>query len=789
MSTNNSKYSWLKGAQTVGSIRKKSHDQRGLDSKRNYSSFWMDDDKDTRFGVKHSANSDTVKLVKLQSYRKAVTNFVKIVTKQEIPVLWYGDTSFTDGKGITLSTGIKDSNFDVTVGLALHEASHIKLTNFELVQAVYGHPDTAIRTKYRELLIIRDAAFNKAQSKGLYDHADRLKGLHNWIEDRRIDHYVFSTSPGYRAYYHKLYDEYWNSAEVARGIVSAKYADPTNFESYEFHIYNMINPLFNAKVMPGLEKIAKLINLHNIQRLKSTEDTFKLTVEVFHTILDQMQDASSSKGADPHQQSGGQGSGDQEEQQQPTGSKTDPNSKQEKGKQPKGENKKNAEQADGGADGDEQEEGEQGEQTNGGDGQQKEGDEGDQQQSEGNGDGDRSEADGGDDEESEVNELVKLDSSSAAEVAANMVLRKQRDFLKGNSTKKRATKVLQKELERIAAQDIEIESSNFLGKTRPVLNLNYTNEVKLGSLFDKLDQVGEDIPYTDRITISKILTANHYFGADPIDFPTSYSRQQKEVSTGLELGALLGRKLQVHNDVRTTVINRLRSGKIDNRRLAHAGYGIESVFNQITVNQCKPAHVHISIDGSGSMVGSCWNNTVKMVVAIAKAVKYTQNIDLRVSIRSTRGGTPCNIICYDSNINSLNHLCRLLTHFYPSSDTPEGLCYEGMLKSNLLKPSDSSVDSYLINISDGMPQGYHNYCGPAAFQHTHRMVQKMINELNMQVLSYFVSTPSSYDEPGQIRKPSADFVKMYGKTAEAIDANSVIQIARTMNKLFLSSRV
>lgn len=754
MSTKKAKYSWLQGAQTVVSKRKKSHDSRGLNSKHTYSSFWMDQDDDDRFGSRFAdagkASTDTVKLVKLLAYRKAVTNFVKIVTKQEIPVMWYGDGSFTNGKAITLSTGIKDSNFDVTVGLALHEASHVVLTDFDLLRGVYASyvaaNDDAL-SKYLGLRKILEATGTRAGSKGITNYVSHFKDLHNWIEDRRIDHYVFSTSPGYRAYYHKLYDEYWNSKDIAVGIISSKYADPTKFDSYEFHIYNMINPLFNAKVMPGLDQIVKLIGLGNIERLQSTEDTFLLTNAVFNVILDQMEDA----------QNGSSSSSSSQQQNDSAASKSE-------------------QQSSGMGSGSER--------------QEDKGDQGDQQQP----DGETIDSTDGDHNEDGSEEgAVQLDSSATAEAAAAKVLRDQRSFLNDYLGKKRATNKLQKQLERVAAQDVQIETSSFLGKTRPVLNLYYTNEHKMGRLFDMYQERISAGSRSDSRRMKEIDTemmVNHYFGADNDDFVSHRTAEYVDcVKAGLDLGGLLGRKLQVHNDARVTVTNRLRSGKIDSRRLAHAGYGIESVFNQITVDKCKPAHMHISIDGSGSMLGTKWRNTIKTVVAIAKAVNYVQNIDLQVSVRSTRGGegTPCNIMIYNSKINSLNHICRLLNYFSPNSATPEGLCYEGMLKAGLFKPSDSSVDSYLINISDGMPQGCSNYYGAPAYRHTRSMVQKMTAELNMQVLSYYVEDNYS-GVPKLNLKPSYEFVQMYGKSAEAIDATSVIQIARTMNKMFLSSR-
>ena len=125
---------YLASARKAVSKKNKSYDARGLNAKKNYSSFWMDDEWDNRskfsgLGEKNNS-SDMVKLIKLSNYRRAVTNFVKIVTQRDIPVNWAGSESYTNGEAITLSTDIKDTNFDVTVGLALHESSHIVLTDF-----------------------------------------------------------------------------------------------------------------------------------------------------------------------------------------------------------------------------------------------------------------------------------------------------------------------------------------------------------------------------------------------------------------------------------------------------------------------------------------------------------------------------------------------------------------------------------------------------------------------------------------------------------------------------------
>lgn len=187
---------YIASTRTAVAKKNKFTDYRGLNSKKNYSSFWMDDTWDTssKFGgisTKGSQTSDLVKSVKLANYRRAITNFVKIVTKKEIPVLFQGSVgSWTDGASITVSTDIKDSNFDVTVGLALHESSHIILTDFTLLKDLYQGTNTTVEEVCNKHMTISSSIIR-----------EYIKQMLNWVEDRRIDNYVFSTSPGYKAYY------------------------------------------------------------------------------------------------------------------------------------------------------------------------------------------------------------------------------------------------------------------------------------------------------------------------------------------------------------------------------------------------------------------------------------------------------------------------------------------------------------------------------------------------------------------------------------------------------------
>lgn len=696
----------------------------GFNTKKNYSSFWMDEDSDiySRFGglgTEVKSSSDLFKVIKLNNYRRAVTNFVKIVTNMDIPVTWFNGGSYTDSKTINLTSDIKDNNFDVTVGLALHEASHIKLTDFQILVDLFDGKIQSVRdleTKHQRMC------------------KDLVKEMLNWIEDRRIDHYIFSTSPGYKAYYHKLYDYYWNDKAVDRGFNSKTYCDPSQVSSYEFHIINMLNPLFNAKALPGLEEIAKLIDVRNISRLKSTSEVLEVAVAVVDVIF------TNTQAAKDESQDGGKGE--------------------------KGE-------------GEESQEGEGGEGSEGGEG---------------------NESEGG---ESELRELTDKEAQQVQKALDNM-----RNFLDGVTDKKRTTKGLQKQLDNTATESMQIQSvggTEGVNATSSILMDGITSA--LSDLFAKEDLVKEledkRTATKDSKTRSELYTQLQEVRRELGDHPmrryfneVSWRNETQSVAVrkGLEMGALLGKKLQLHNESRERMDNRLRSGKIDNRRLAHAGYGIDSIFHQITIDKYKKANLHISLDGSGSMHGSNWDSAAQMTAAIAKAITYTQNINLQVSIRGTSGTggieIPLVINIYDSRKNGLNHLARALSEYTCASSTPEGLCFEAMYKQNQLVTGTNDLDSYFLNISDGMP-GMNGYGGYEAVHHTAKWVNKMTNDHKIKLMSFFLS--DNYTD--NMERLLSDFNnswggkafrQMYGRDAAVVNPQSVMDIARELNKKFMT---
>ena len=106
------------------------------------SSFWYDDFDTDDIIVDQLSDKQkkSLDLYKLASSKRAIGNFVNIVTNESIPVKFKerGD-SYTDGKSVVIGSRITEpKDFDVAVGLELHEGSHIKLSDFKMLHDLYN---------------------------------------------------------------------------------------------------------------------------------------------------------------------------------------------------------------------------------------------------------------------------------------------------------------------------------------------------------------------------------------------------------------------------------------------------------------------------------------------------------------------------------------------------------------------------------------------------------------------------------------------------------------------------
>ena len=668
----------------------------------NYSSFWNDNDSSS---VDELLGLDTEKKkgkdpVQLAAHKRAISNFCNILTGQNIPVKFQGSDSYTDGKSITISSNINEKNFDPTVGLALHEASHILKSDFDFLKNLeYNIP--------AEIFVL-------AEGKGIskYEALGQVKNLLNYVEDRRIDYFVFKTSPGYKGYYHEMYKKYFYSKVIDKMLLSSDMRE-LNWESYEARIINLHNKNTQLSSLPGLKEIYSIIGLGSISRLKSSEDAYKVAEDVYRVILRNLDVVKTEETEKSDEEQSLENFKDALDN---MGSETSENM--------------------GGSD-------------SGGSGS----DEG----------FDSSTNDDG----SETQELTDRQKE-----LLKKHLQKQNNFMDGDIQKTKASKKLQNDVEAINSSGATYEN---VGSD---ISQNHWDSRKVG---------GTKCLVVKKLTKSLIDTDQ--FSVCQSWNGSSYGRYEKYnfVEEGLRLGNMLGRKLQVRGEETSLKFTRKDSGRLDKRLISELGFGNSNVFSQTFVTKYNKAYLHISVDASGSMGGSCWNNAMTSAIAMIKAADMVGNIDVVMSVRTTHSprnsntDVPLIVVCYDSRTDKLSKVKSLFKYLNVTGTTPEGLCFEAIMKD--LIPGNSNQDSYFINYSDGQPyygNGDIYYSGREAELHTRKMVTKMKN-MGMKVMSYFIGGDYDYSSDRDMKA----FKNMYGTDASFIKATNMMEVARTMNKKFL----
>jgi hypothetical protein len=205
---------------------------------------------------------------RLASLKAAIGNFVKIVTGKEISIEFStGSESYTDGTSVVIGADFSERNMDANVGLALHEGSHCILTDFQLLKDLPRQVS------------------NYYQIPQEHNIVSRIKTIFNIIEDRRIDHYIYSSASGYKDYYLAMYDKYFN-ADCISTVLKAGMPNIADWDSYEFHLINLTNPHRKVTALPKLWEIWDLIDLANIGRLKNSADALSLSFRIADLIIE-----------------------------------------------------------------------------------------------------------------------------------------------------------------------------------------------------------------------------------------------------------------------------------------------------------------------------------------------------------------------------------------------------------------------------------------------------------------------------------------------------------------------
>jgi len=731
----------------------------GKSHSRYWAGYWdMEDEKYSKPEYKKSSEY----LMRLSGIRRGIANFVKILTNSDIPVHFSsGQQSYTDGEKIVVISASNDpEKFDSMVGLALHEGSHVMLTQnwFKMIQAM------GVTVDKNSILSV-----NPFIPKSIYDLGDKLKRTPkqvfndiklclNFLEDRRIDAWTYEKAPGYRPYYEACYCEHFYSEFVDLALVHPAFRSPA-LKSYEMHLINMFSDKADPDALPGLRKIWEIVNLPHIDRYnKDTrwdafvvkcagvkngtrnyaaaidnddtqplilQDALKIVRTIYENAklvpepeMNQMSEDDQKDGEDfsdlPNYDMGdgeGEGEGDECDKDGEGGECQKCKDGTHKAKDFKLSNKPGKGKLHTMSD-------------------------------------------------KELKEFLKK---------AMKALRKQKQFMQGNTSKENLDDSERSTMENLELSDADLREAGAeispKAKCKVIVYRNVNKEVISHDSFPFSSNYGS------------VLNKNSF--------------SEMAVRDGFKMGAILAHRLRVMNDESTITYCRQRNGKIDKRLVAELGFQNEGIFSQTHVVKMQPVMVDLSIDASGSMNGQKWQKALTLAVALAVAADKTRTMRVRINIRASGGGgTAAVAIIYDSKKDKAIKMRELFPYLFSEGGTPEGLCFEAMRKEIL--EDVKQTRRFFVNLSDGEPAHAwydmdattrEGYSGEPAARHTRHQVED-IRKLGIKVLSYFI-TEYKQDAQQMAKNKHSLFHTMYGKDAVYIDPESVTAIAATLNRLFL----
>ncbi len=636
---------------------------------KHYSSFWLDDGWDKRntsiFDEDEIVQKPKVDVVALAGYRRAIANFVTIVTgESDIKVNFTtAGNSYTDGKTVTISSKLDDKLFDSSVGLALHEGSHIKLSDFSFLKNL----------EYE----IQEELYLLGEKKGFSRHEvmSHVKNLLNYVEDRRIDNFVFTTSPGYKGYYHSMYEKYFYAKIIDKALQSTEHTDEV-IESYMFRIINLTNVNTNLNALNGLRDIWNTIDIKNIGRLKSTQEAFSVASSILATIFDNLQDGieetdeygdkikkPASNGNEESTENGG-GEGD---------SKTlsDEEVKRLKDAMSSGDVKQGH--------------------------------------------------NNGSDIVLSANQKRQLDNA----------IRKQEKFMKGDIQKKKVTKKIQSELGNVEASGMTYEEvgKNVGWSTNGVKCLVVRNLTK--SLIDS--NILQCL-YTSRYSRYSWRDddeATRGFVEDGIALGTRLGKklQVRGESRDTKWSRLDSGRIDKR------LVAELGFG---NERVFQTTFteSYSDAFLHISVDAGGSMNGEKWENAMTSVVAICKAASMIQNVDVVVSIRTTQDSG---NYRSRNSDCyPCILLAYDSRVDKFDKVRRLFPHIGVAGTTPEGLCFEAVMDEIVPTTNDRdsyflnfSDGMPMFSNSDL------SYYNDEAINHTKKMVNEIRNR-GIKVLSYFI---------------------------------------------------
>ena len=714
-----------------------------------WSSYWMDDDSYDYFydttpvktkiridgRTKSNAQVDIARAGRLAAVRRAVSNFVRILTNDDEVTVSFssGQDSYTDGKVVVISAEDKPEKFDMLVGTALHESAHCVFSQglFDLLKkhniGTYGGTSLDNVERFLKECGLDEELMNTPPhvdpekvdvpwTGEAWEHFSNFKNVINFVEDRRIDSEVFHRAPGYRPYYQSMYDKLWNAKDVAKTLIRVVDMNNPTMNSYMFRLVNLTNPAtkYTLDRLPELDKIYNMVDLNKIRRFSHKDGTVnaealvETAAEIYNTILRNVTELQEDSDSDQSEEADAiSGTG----------------------------------------------------MPSGGD------------------DGDLPNLDGGtpqlSDEEIEKKVAEEIGGRTLGKSDPNVekLQEKQQDFLDGNTKKRKLSKKLSDVVSTMEESKTEVSTIKVDGKDYPYLRVQ------------KL---------TDNV---RPLLKSHLVSESPRhESWGTHARQQEWVKTGRRLGQIIVDRIKVRHDRNETKFTRRPLGKIDRRLIYSLGVDNENVFFNKIIQDYQDSVIYLTIDCSSSMSGDKWKNTMILTTGLAYAAKKINNFDIIVNLRYGLDSI-WSITMFDSRIDALTHFTKWMPLFHSAGYTPESIVYEieeKFIKS--LKTNENNV--YFITMTDGQPnyqpsgnRGYHaNFTGwnyyddsdSIAVRHCKKMM-KSFKEMNIKILSYFIGHKNSYGRNTDMEV----FKGSYGRNGINVPLENFSMISRSVNDLLV----
>lgn len=739
---------------------------------KSYSSYWMDfdDDEDDIFKSNQPGSPDadqpveniysTERVVKLASVRRAIANFVRILTNNEkIKVVFSsGKESYTDGKEVVIAAEEDSAHFDSMVGLALHEGAHCLLSDFNLIKNVLSVKNglqflMCLKPELRDS-IMTDAKTGKTNihtaefTIKIKEMQKTIGFIMNVIEDRRIDSFIYKNAVGYRPYYDAMYKKYFFNSEVTKHIkYNPEWRVPT-VENYINWLINIFHPNFDRNALPGLSQMVDMVDLDNIRKYDAANKMpehftawkvsnltpldftkyygefylpngtielrpikynslpllWRTANDIMHLMMQYVVNHNNSQTGDKKPE-------DNTMQMGPNGASfsVDPNGL----------------------------------------------------------------------ENLDLNQNAPMPIPSRVklnEKKAKSGMDSIKKVMSGEHRRKKLKAKEKADIQHLESADAKIVEAGdkIIGKFPCLVLNNITRQIMESSVF----------PFK----------MTNY-----IDYPkgtlSMYKSPQYEnaVVKGVQMGQILVHRLQVRNDPQITHFTRQPHGKIDRRILAQLGMDIEQVFKRTTIENYRPAMLHLSLDASGSMQGRKWEKVLSVATALAYVASKIDNIEVVITIRG-EVELPIVAVMYDSRKDTFKKARLLFPYMSPAGSTPEGLCFKATL--DMITSCAIDHDTYFINFSDGEPGcgvrrngTYLSYSGVAAHDHTRRQVQVM-RDANVKVLSYFITEANALFAFSVLTSLTGNsswvaFKRMYGEDAVNVNVENATEVTRTLNRLLL----